>query len=266
MQPMTPHSLHVLPTIEEIKKRIEHDIKTGQIYASNSPLIAPSIRDELIYKTATQRKISIQEIKQRIDKETLFLFAFVPFVVAEIAWDFADTCIDLSIIMKLRETKRLCRRIRELRRDYDRKRQQSIDAAHRQIETDNMIAFQEDYKEFFKKLSLQIRQAVNNDNPGLGTESHMLICSAYSCAVVLRSLFKYTDIMGKRIAALLGIKAIGSIIVREVRELEAIILQFAGEDSINNDNKFPPCLNTFVDTLVNYLMESEMIELPCPID
>lgn len=94
----------------------------------------------------------------------------------------------------------------------------------------------------------------------------MLTSCSYSCAVILRALFKYVGIMERRIAALLGIQTIGSIIVSELRQLDAIILQFAGEESIGNNNQFPKSLMPFVDTLVNYLLASEMIELPCPID
>lgn len=210
-------------------------------------------------------EISIDEIQQRVDKQTLFLFAFVPFVIAEVAWDYADTCINLAILLRIEKTKKLCRRIRELRREYDRKRAM-IDRTHRDIETENMIAFQEDYKEFFGKLHGAIQGQVSAIYPGQCMDMQFLICAAYSCAVVLRSLFKYVDIMSQRIAALLGIQAIGSIIVREIRQLEAIILQFAGEESIGGNNKFPASLNPYIDTLVNYLLQSEFIELPSPTE
>lgn len=211
------------------------------------------------------RKISLEEINRKIDKETLFLFAFVPFVIADVAWDYADSCINLAILMRLQPTKMLCRRIRELRREYDRKRSM-IDRAHREIETENMIAFQEDYKQYFSELNNSIVSQVDEQYPGQCSDCRMMISAAYSCAVVLRALFKYVDIMSARIADILGINAIGSIIVKEIRELDAIILQFAGEESIGGNNKFPSTLNPFVDTLVEYLLQSEMIELPTPIE
>lgn len=212
-----------------------------------------------------QREFSIEEIKQKIDKETLFLFAFVPFVIAEIAWDYADSCIDLCILMRISETKKLCRCVRELRREYDRKRYM-IDQEHRNIETQNMEAFQEDYKQFFSELHKSITNQIAEKHPGQCLEQRMLMAASYSCAVVLRAVFKYTDIMSKRIADMLGITATGSIIVKELRVLEKIIIQFAGEESIGGNNQFPSTLNVYVDTLVEYLLQSEIIELPCPVD
>lgn len=211
------------------------------------------------------REISLEEINRKIDKETLFLFAFVPFVIAEVAWDYADSCINLAILMRLQPTKKLCRRIRELRREYDRKRSM-IDRAHREIETENMIAFQEDYKQYFSELNNSIVSQVDEQYSGQCSDCRMMISAAYSCAVVLRALFKYVDIMSARIADILGINAIGSIIVKELRVLEKIIIQFAGEESIGGNNQFPSTLNVYVDTLVEYLLQSEIIELPCPVD
>lgn len=213
-----------------------------------------------------QRKFTEDEIIQRIDKETLFLLAYVPFVIGEVAWDYADSCMDMAKLLRLHETKRLCRRIRELRNGYDRIRYQHIDSAHRQSEEDNMILFQENYKDFFNKLHINIKGQVSIEHPGLNSESHLLITAAYSCAVVLRSLFKYMDTMEKRVADLLGIEAIGTLVINEIRGLEKIILQFAGEDSIGNNNQFPDFLNPFINTLCNYLLQSEMVELPCPVD
>lgn len=218
----------------------------------------------LIHRPEQEHKeFSIEEIKRRIDKETLFLFSFVPFVIAEIAWDYADSCINLAILLRLYETKRLSRRIRELRREYDRKRNR-IGPGNRKIETENMLAFQEDYKVYFSRLHHNIQEQINTTYPGQCYDMQLLISGAYSCAVVLRSVFKYVDIMQNKIAALLGITAVGSIIVSELRELEKIIIQFAGEESIGGNNQFPSTLNPYVDTLVSYLLESEIVELPCP--
>lgn len=259
-----------LNRLEEVKKRIEQDFKSGRLPHPVSSPIAQQYGLDFVQsqrlQIKKQREVTMEEIKTKIDRETLFLFAYVPFVIAEVAWDYADSCLNMAVLLRQRELKPLCRAIKELRRDYDRIRQRTIDRQHREIENEQMIMFQEDYKEFFSKLHLNIDLQVNKEHPGLCTDSRMLISAAYSCAVVLRSLFKYAGIMEKRIADILGITAIGSIIVKELRQLATLILHFAGKDSIGNNNRFPDSLNVFVDTLTNYMLQSEMIELPCPID
>lgn len=263
-KPPTPEQKKALDKLmaESAMEAMANDLRAGRVLLTgrdNGIHISHVIQDEIKH----QREITIEEIKSKIDKETLFLFSFVPFVIAEIAWDYADSCINLAILLRIYETKRLSRRIRELRREYDWKRSR-MDPGSRKIETENMLAFQEDYKEFFSHLHHNIQEQINATYPGQCFDMQLLISGAYSCAVVLRSVFKYVDIMQNKIAALLGITAVGSIIVSELRELEKIIIQFAGEESIGGDNKFPTSLNPYVDTLVNYLLESEIVELPCP--
>ncbi|MCM1221872.1 MAG: hypothetical protein NC548_46115 [Lachnospiraceae bacterium] len=270
--PITPQQKAALDRLQfdAVKKYIEQDIKSGRAFMPQTSPLAQRYGLDSIQSQRNainkQREVSIEEIKTKIDRETLFLFAYVPFVIAEVAWDYADSCLNMAVLLRQKELKPLCRAIKELRRDYDRLRQKAIDREHRELENEQMILFQEDYEEFFSKLHMSITQQVGNEHPGLCTDSRMLISAAYSCAVVLRSLFKYAGIMEKRITDILGITAIGSIIVKELQQLDKLILHFAGEDSIGGNNSFPNSLNTFVDALTNYMLQSEMIELPCPID
>lgn len=245
-----------------LKKQLESPLllPTGGVFPRYNTI------SRLKQQQAAERKISMQEIVTKIDKETLFLLAFVPHVIAEIAWDYADSCIDLASYMRLQPVKKLNRRIRELRKDYDYERKRFIDSQHREIETENMIKFQENYRDYFNSLHTSIKKKVNEEHPGLNDDSQMLIFAAYSCAVVLRAMFNYSRFMERKVADLLGIKAIGSIVAKELFELEKLVLHYAGEDSIGNNNKFPEFLNTYVDTLVQYLKQSEIIELPCPND
>lgn len=59
-----------------------------------------------------QKELKLSEI---LDSETLMRFAYVPFVVAQLAWDYADTIINVSSILKLDSTKKLCRAVRKER-------------------------------------------------------------------------------------------------------------------------------------------------------
>lgn len=216
-------------------------------------------------RTLLRNEISLDEIKTKIDKETLFLFAFVPFVIAEIAWDYADTCVDLASILRISETKRLSRRVRELRQEYERHRS-GLDYTHRKIEADNMLAFQEDYKVYFSELYKEIAKQVEQRRPGLPLDSKLLVAGSYTCSVILRALFRYVSIIQSRIADALGIKNIGSIILPQLRQLNAIILQYTGDASISGNTHFPDSLNRYVEQLVEYLLDSEMVELPCKND
>lgn len=84
-----------------------------------------------------------QKLSEILDSETLMRFAYVPFVVAQLAWDYADTIVDVASMLKLHPTKKLCRAVRELKRQYDRVRDEFTNHAHRDSEIDNMYVFED---------------------------------------------------------------------------------------------------------------------------
>lgn len=206
--------------------------------------------------------VTAEELTSRIDMGTMFLMAYVPYVVAEIAWDYADTCINLAILQRIKATKPLCRRVRELRKDYDRIRAKHIDDAHRATEVDNMIAFQEDYHDYFAKLRWHIGNLVKAQHPDLCTDSMAMISSAYTCAVVLGALFKYVGEMQSRVEVKLGRHIRDIMVFDQHKELARIILQFCGEDSIDGKNALPDELQVHAEVLANYLLQSEMVVHP----
>lgn len=209
----------------------------------------------------TRRPLHPDDLLNGLDRQTLVSFAFVPYVAAEIAWDYADTCINLATVMRLKATKPLCRRVRELRNSYQQHRCRFIDERHQDAETDTMIAFQEANKDYFAKLRINIQTLVERDHPGLNADSLTLLCSAYTCAVVLKATVRYMDIVEAKVVKTLGRELGGSPIAKEIKELSKIILQFAGEDSIGGNNEFPRMLKVFVEALVNYLLALEIIEI-----
>lgn len=74
------------------------------------------------------------------------------FTLMNLAWGYIDTVIDLSIAMRITETKRLTRRIRELKREYDRHRFTCIDRSFEQTETERAEQFEEHFDKDFRKL------------------------------------------------------------------------------------------------------------------
>lgn len=80
-------------------------------------------RHQELKELEAQREIQKElKLSQILDAETSMRFAYVPFVVAQLAWDYADTIVDVASMLKLHPTKKLCRAVRELKRQYDRVR------------------------------------------------------------------------------------------------------------------------------------------------
>lgn len=227
----------------------------GPFNALAPSLQLPGVAD--IRTAIRPRRVTLAEIQRRLSLDELFLLAYVPYVIAEVAWDYADSCANLAATIKSPETKRLNRTIRQLRDDYVSERRGFVDAEHRQTETDNMLAFQEDYGDYFNLLQLEIRGRVLRDHPDLALDARMLVESAYCCAVVLRALFRYTAKVEADTARRLGVPSIGSVVPPQLRKLDHLVLLYAGDCAIG-DGSFPKSLEPFVATLATYLSQSEI--------
>lgn len=118
--------------------------------------------------------------------------AYLPFVIAEVVWDYVDTILDLACVMRLQPTKRLCRAMRELRLDYDRSRAPFIDAKSREVETEHMIAFQDEFRAYFNKLWLAVKFNLRQRHGQLEENSEMLVCSVHMAMVCFKALRKFT--------------------------------------------------------------------------
>ena len=106
------------------------------------------------------------KLSQILDSETLMRFAYVPFVVAQLAWDYVDTVVCVSGMLNIKATKKLCRAVRELKREYDLVRSPYVNDAHRHSEEDNMYVFEEGAKDLFdlylKNIELTSKKSIPN--------------------------------------------------------------------------------------------------------
>lgn len=233
------------------------------------PSSAPLTREQILVQqqrnlgrplfslTPVQEDEQIEKIKlsKILDRDSLFRFAYVPFVIARLVWDYTDTLLDLSALMKLRETRPLCRAIRELRRDYDRFRARYIDEAHKESEEENMLVFEDGVSDITKLLLTNIRIDLKSEYPDLRPEFVDFLVAVYQCEITLLSLLRYTEKQTEKVERLVGHK-IGKILPSELRRLSILVPQFVGDKPISD--RFRKQKQTYVET---FATQMALIEL-----
>lgn len=213
----------------------------------------------VIFDDPKQREeAEIIKLSKLLDKDTLFRFAYVPFVIAELVWDYADTIIDLAIMMRLKATKKLCRAIRELRRDYDRVRAPFIDDAHRNSETENMYMFEDGVNDIFKTLLVNIRCDLKGEYPELAPDYLDLLTAVYQCDILLHSLFRYVRMQTEKIEKIVGHR-IGRILPDEMYRLDALVIAFVGDKPVSE--RFISIKETYIKTLATQMALIELNEI-----
>lgn len=173
------------------------------------------------------------KLSQMIGSEELFRFAYVPFVIAELVWDYVDTLIDTAIILNDPKTRPLSRTIRNLRTDYDRYRAAYIDKQHHESELENMYVFNDGVKRIFKLYSVNIRADLAKQYPDLTTKSRDVVEVAYTTLILLRALHSYAEKQRRKLQVKLS-KDIGQILPIHLTKLEPLIEAYIGDKPISN--------------------------------
>lgn len=167
------------------------------------------------------------KLSKILDQDTLFRFAYVPFVIAELVWDYADTILTLSAMMR-NGAKKLCRAVKELRRDYDRVRTPYIDEAHRDSEVENMYVFEDGVKDIYSQMLVNLRCDLKSEYPSLDNDNVDFLTAVYQCDITMQSLLIYTRKQTEKIERIVGHR-IGNILPKQMYQLARLIPEFVGD-------------------------------------
>lgn len=210
-------------------------------------------RQGLLPKNFTPPRIANNEqdklrLSRMLDSETLFRFAYVPFVICELVWDYADTIVSITKYLKLHETKPLNRAIKELRTSYDRRRAKFVDSEHHASEQENMLVFEDGVHSIFKLYVTNLRCDLKSEYPELQRSHLDLMEAVYQCWILLKSLYRYVDGQERKIARLLK-RNVGHVLPEEIYRLGHIIQAYIGDKPISE--QFRKQQDTYAAILAN---------------
>lgn len=212
---------------------------------------------ELQMKEAEQDLLNEIKLSKILDSDTLMRFAYVPFVIANLAWDYADTVVSFSSLLKLHPTKKLCRTVRELKREYDVVRAPYINDAHRHSEENNMYVFEEGVNDLFSLYLKNIEFDLRKEYSELVSDHMMFLKAIYQCHIVLRALYKYVEMQTAKVQKIVGHK-IGDILPSSIRRLDNLILAFAGDKPVSES--FEKQQATYTQCIANRVALVELTE------
>lgn len=235
-------------------------------FSANRPVIANETPDAFIerIKREQQHRDAVRECESRIavdrlfNREQLFRFAYVPFVIAELVWDYADTVIIMASRLNQPETLKLSREIRKARADYNRLRHNYIDAEHREREIENGYVFEDAIKRITQQMMLNVRLDIIAEYPDLNDESRELLESVYQCLIMSRALLRYldrqTDMIQRRVK-----HRIGKMLPPSYYVMHTLIPEFIGDKPASA--RFTALMKQYVDTLATQMALVELNDI-----
>lgn len=183
---------------------------------------------------------------QEVDHETLFRFGYVPFVIAELAWDYADTIITTASTLRLDFSKATCRRIRQLRIEYLRYRDVFIDSYFHDIEIENMYVFEDGVAHINKLLLIACDCEIHKDNFPRKYSDYFKAVS--QCEVILKGLLIYVNKQTRKIEKQVGHR-IDKVLQPQMYELFSIFDNL--KLSVSSD--FQVKVDDFAKTIANQI-------------
>lgn len=200
----------------------------------------------LAYEREEERKKNA--LWDLLSREELFRFSYVPFVIAKLVWDYADSILNLAAYMKIQKAKPLGRAIRELKRDYDGLRAPYIDMMSNDREEENMYIFEENVNDLFKLYFVNLRCDLQSEYPALEDEWITFLIAVYQCHIVLQALYRFVDKQSAFVAKKVNHR-IGDILPEPLRKLNTIVLAYVGDKPMSK--QFQKQQNTYISALAN---------------
>lgn len=149
------------------------------------------------------------------------------YIIGALAWDYADSVLNLAAQMHIKETKRLCRAVRSLRRDYDNMRIQSLDQKHLRREWELAETFEGICKSHFQKLCLGLRNEIHRDTD-LDPRCVMLVEAVQMAMTLIDTLKLYAAECDSFIRSYCP-AAPHSILPDHFKSLATLLPEFAGD-------------------------------------
>lgn len=125
--------------------------------------------------------------KEDLPQEALAQMVAKTCVLGALAWDYADTVVNLASSMKIEKTKGLSRAVRQLYGEYRWLRHNVIDSGHADKEKELAELFEDINAKAFSRLCQGLRLEIGRDT-GLNEEYTMLVCAVQMAMTVIDAM------------------------------------------------------------------------------
>lgn len=188
----------------------------------------------------------MDDIAKSLSKQDIFRFTYVPFVVAELVWDYADTVLIFSKQIGKSETKRLARAIKEARKEYRSVRfSYCIGDQQKRLE-ENMLVFESALMPVIKQMTLNLTCDIRKQYPDLLEPTFNLIHAITECNIMSSALLKYVYRQAEIISRKTGV-AMTNPLPKSFMIMHKLIPEFYGDKTFSE--RFGKLRKLYVDIL-----------------
>lgn len=158
------------------------------------------------------------------EKPRLRMMAVIS-IVGSLAWDYADTVLDIAVLLRDPRTKKLSRAVRQLRADYESFRRPFLSSSDTERERELGLLFESLCEPHFSRLCWGV--AAEKATAGLGGDSMAMVQAVHTAMAVLEAMALYAGECDRWIREQ-GVSG-RSILPSHFRGLSILLPEFAGD-------------------------------------
>lgn len=203
--------------------------------------------DELDFRKEV--KVDMRTLVDKFSFRENMQIVFFPMVLSELSWHFASRVLDIAVERRISSTKRLSRKVRELRRDYECLCKKDMKEATFEHMVDSTYRFMDEFNKDFTLLyytSSNELQHQRNDVTDIDMRSY-----AYMSLVMIDTLRKHnsnTDVMiSKRLGG--DSRLMASILPKSMLELERCMLEYISPLRYNRTNHVENTIKIIINNI-----------------
>lgn len=210
--------------------------------------------DELLDKMERKQKrsavareeLELQRCAKIFNREELFRYSYVPFVIAELVWDYADTVIIQAQVIGNPATIRLSREIRKARAEFVSVRRPYVIGEARERQVENAYVFEEGVGHITRQMLSNIRIDIQKEYPELDEDSRNLLVAVYQCHILSKALLHYMAKQKLDTERRVG-HVIGDIMPSSYYVMDKLIPEYIGDKPCSEE--FSKLMNQYIETL-----------------
>lgn len=197
----------------------------------------------------------VDMMQSELSDEQLFRVAYVPFAIAELAWDYAGTVMDIAAVIRDSDTRRLGRAIRKLREEYNQHRFKFIPREYREGEQANSLLFEANIGKLMSLYTSNVRAEIRRLYPDIDSSAEMLLVALWQFKLVAAALMRYCVIVRNEAEEIMRV-GMGSLLPRTFFAAVELIDQF--RDDTTMGDAFMRIYNANVTALTAKIQHQKM--------
>lgn len=241
------------------KSRIPRQLQWSRGWVDNhfgpSSSLAPSLQ---VTRFDKSQPVNVTET---FNREELFRISYVPFVIAELVWDYADSVVLMAAELNIKETREPSRLIRQAREKYKRWQVEMLKKDFTDIEMANAYVYEDATAHITGQFIMNLRADLKRCYPNLTTGTVHLLEATYQCLIMFRALMLYMERQRDRVFKRTG-KNMGFMLPKEFLYLKHLIPLYIGDKPVSE--QFDALVDQYIKTFANQIALislDEMIEV-----